>query len=668
MQRIKMRYLLEMTPAEVADLLTGEFIGVFDDGEMPVHAAETIYSSFIWDMHRRYPDTPLIMKHHLKGVGAGDRFSVNQDLQLLTNVVRSVWETYKDRGVSFDPDLNTLAYEIVNSSYVGMLPIHKEHIITIDLLHLIEAMDHPEIFEASQALKRRETHDPNAVHEIIGKVLNDPTQLVGNTLASETRSKILKDGQVKQMIGCRGYGEDMDSKGFVEPIRRGYVEGIRDLYGSMVESRSAAQSSYYQEKSLRQSEYFSRKLQFVAENVQHLHKGDCGCTEYLEWDVTGKTVDANGVKIKSSDLMLLHGKLFLDEKTNSLQMVHPGRIDLLGKRIKLRSILHCRHPDPVGVCATCYGALSHSVPHYTNIGQLCATAIAQQATQLLLSNKHYVGSAKLDTIKHLDADELKLIRPGDDQSSYYFSDLLEGKNVRLLLKEEQAQNLSDIYSVSDVQDLNESSITELTHVNIEVFSDDGLHSDIYGPKVEVNGRMASLTFDMLDYLKSQGLKTTPEGYYYIDLKDWDWGKKFLILPPKHFNNSDHIDKVGRMLESRVGEMRKRNRTEPLPKQLKELYNYVNWKLDVNLAALEVVFYSTLIVSYENEDFSLPKPWTTASPGALTVTMANRSLSVAVAFEKQYEFLSDINSFLNTNRMDHIFDGVIMPQALYGRHD
>lgn len=666
MQRVPMRYLLTMTPQEVAETLTGEFIGVFDDGEMRVHAAETIYCSFVWDIIRRYPDTPLSMKHHLKGIGANDRFSINQDLQLLTNIIRSVYETYKDRGVQFDPDLNTLAYETVNATYVGMLDITNGHQVTIDLLHLMEVMDHPEIFKANTDLKRRVTHDPNYVHEVIGRVLNDPTQLPGNTLASETRSKILKDGQVKQMVGPRGYAKDMDSKGFYEPIRRGYVEGIRDLYGSLAESRSAAESSYYQEKSLRQSEYFSRKLQFVAENVQHLHHGDCGTTEYLEWDISDKRVDDNGVKIRSSDLMLLHGKYYLHEESGTLQMITPQRRELLGKRVKIRSVLNCCHPDPVGICSTCYGALAASVPHYTNIGQLCATAIAQQATQLLLSNKHYVGSAKLDTIKHLDEHELRMVRPGQDQSSYYFADALEGKGVQLILKENQAQNLSDIYSVGEITDLNESSITELAYINLNIPHDLGYQTPSI--LVEVNGRSASLTYAMLEYIKRQGLKTTPEGNYAIDLKDWDWSEKFLILPPKHFNNSDHIDKVGRMLESRVGEMRKKNRSEPLPKLLKELYEYVNWKLDVNLAALEVVFYSTLIVSYEDEDYSLPKPWTKASPGALTVTMANRSLSVAVAFEKQYEFLSDLNSFLNTNRMDHIFDGVIMPHALYGKHD
>ncbi|HEY9661210.1 MAG TPA: hypothetical protein V6C65_22380, partial [Allocoleopsis sp.] len=159
---------------------------------------------------------------------------------------------------------------------------------------------------------------------------------------------------------------------------------------------------------------------------------------------------------------------------------------------------------------------------------------------------------------------------------------------------------------------------------------------------------------------------TPEGHYSIDMKDWDWSKVFMILPPKHFNSSDHVDNVAKMLESRVSEMRNRDKAVSPVAMLVELADYVNWKLDVNLALLEVILYSTMIVSAENNDYSLPKPWTQMGLGVQSKTMESRSLSVAMAYEDQTERLNSPSSYLDTNRVDHPFDGILMPYEVFGQ--
>lgn len=670
MKRFSARYLLGMTTEDLWDTLTGEFILVFDNGEFKTNFAETCYSSYVWDFHRRYPKTPLLMRHHIRGISLDRRLSISLDLELLGTVMMAVYDTYRHEGVEVDPTLSQYVAMINNNMYVNAIKHADAYTGTIDILHIYEALDEPSIFEANLAVKRGDIHI-HEVYKVLSQVFNDPTKLIGNPIARDYRSKQLKQAQVEQVIGPRGHPTDMDSRIFAVPVLRGYGEGLRSLHDSMVESRSAARSSYYAAEALRMSEYFSRKLQFISQNVQHLHKGDCGSQIYLEWKIRKAPMDEKGNQIRSPDLELLHGKLYLDEETGRLKSITPHDRHLIGKVVKLRSTLHCCHPDPVGVCATCYGDLALGIPKGTNIGQAASTDMAAQASQALLSAKHLETSSALDMIM-IDQQYNKFIVGGHDNSSYRLAKAIEDKEVHLILNKDQVESLNDVMTVQDIEEHPPQHYTEMKTITLEV--DDGKFIDEQGIPVEITGRLASLTHPMLHYIREHGWKMVPGSKispgdkYRINLTDWNWDEPFLTLPAKHFNNSDHVDQVARMLESRVTEMRKRSRVESVDTLMLELFDYVNWKLNVNLAALEIILYATTIVSAEDNDYSLPKPWTKSSPSVLTLTMANRSASVQMAYEKQYERIVDPQSYLNTNRLDHIFDGIITPAEVFGNHD
>ena len=58
---IHARKLLGFTTSQLWDVLTGEFQLQFDDGEViQTNDKETLYSSYVWDFHRLYPNTPLL--------------------------------------------------------------------------------------------------------------------------------------------------------------------------------------------------------------------------------------------------------------------------------------------------------------------------------------------------------------------------------------------------------------------------------------------------------------------------------------------------------------------------------------------------------------------------------------------------------------------------------
>jgi hypothetical protein len=692
---------LGFTAADLWNVLAGEFILVMDDGEEFVtNHVETCYSSYAWDFHRQYPNTPLLAEHHIRGIlkfdkktGLPGRLSIGSDLSLIGNCMLATYDAYRHSATPIPrTTLWKMAYDINNFQYCDFIKRAGRFVGTIDILHFHEAMDDPEIYAANQAVQRGEIH-VREVYQVIDNVFKKTTRLAHNPLVREYRSKLLKETQVHQNIGPRGNPTDMNSRIFGHTIRRGYVEGIRGIADSAIETRSAARASYYAAESLRMSEYFSRKLQFVSQNIRNIHQDcDCGSTQYLPWKLRDAKKDETGEKVKDSDLELLNGKYYLDEATGKLKVLTPMDFHLLGQTVQLRTTLHCAHPDPAGVCSTCFGELAFNVPPDANIGQWCATTMAEQATQALLSAKHLERSSALERID-IPPQWTKYIAGGADNSSYVLSKDIEDKDVSLIFLRSQVESLHDIRTVEDVREHPENHYSEMTVLNIKIAEGVGAvdllnnadskqrvvgMEQVVGVDVGVQGsREASLSYEMLEYIRDHGYKTVPssaegtrgkqrgEDRYEVDLTDWNWDDPVLVMPAKHFNNSDHVDAVARMLESRVAEMKARSRTETADKMIVELFDFVNRKLNVNLSCLEVILYATTIISAEANDYSLPKPWTTSQPSVLSMTMKGRSLSVLFAFEKQYEALSDPASFIFTNRFDHLFDGIYTPTQVFG---
>ena len=89
----------------------------------------------------------------------------------------------------------------------------------------------------------------------------------------------------------------------------------------------------------------------------------------------------------------------------------------------------------------------------------------------------------------------------------------------------------------------------------------------------------------------------------------------------------------------------------------------NDKLAVNLAILEVVLYAIMIVSAKQGNYSLPKPWSECGLGVKTKIFDLRSLSAAMAYEGHRKTIISPASFTETNRPDHIFDGILCPEAI-----
>lgn len=665
MKKIMARTLLNYTTEQLWDILTGEFLLVFDDGEIETNAKETLYSSYTWSFHKQFNKTPLLLKHHVKSTIGNGRLGSKTHLSLLGSVMWSTHDSYKD---DLDPIvlrdiLSRKVYEITNEMYCNLSHKAEKYVVSLDITDFIEIMEHDDVKDVLANLTPDQTSIDRAYGALIS-VLNDKVKLPHNPVIRAVQADLVDKNQILQCLGPRGYLTDIDSTLFNTPIMRGYVAGLRSFHDSLIESRSSAKSLYFSKSPLEDAEYFSRKLQLLCQIVTSLHQGDCGSEHYLIWNIRGPEME-NKVVIYKGDLMYLVGKYYLDETDNKLVPIKKTDTHLYGKTIKIRSVVAgCNHPDPHGVCSVCFGALSDSVPEFTNIGHMCATSMTEKSSQSVLSVKHSDGSSVVIGIvlpqeyrTHLD------VTP--DQSSYVLStDLLKNKSVKIVVQQSEANGLTDIGIVDNVNDLNITRVSNITVVGIKtsnIIIDTGeIITETVSIPVSLNKRLASFTYPLLQYIKENGNEVDDKGNILVDMSKWDYVKPILTLPLKHFNMGDHSEDIAKIIESRVDNLNERDTDASPAATLFELYDLVNSKLNVNIAVLEIIIYSAMVVSARENNYTLPKPWTTKGLGVSGSTIIGRSLSAAMGYERHRDTIVNPASFFNEGRPSHCMDAFLMP--------
>jgi hypothetical protein len=671
MLKIRARKLLALSTDDLWDTLTGRFVLIFDDDqELETNWRETVYSSYAWNFHREYTKTPLLKHHHIRGILGKKRLSAGTPLDLLGNCMWSVYETYKG-AVSRDT-LAEKIYQMENTIYNEMSCRCEEYVASLDILDWLEVLDHPKIIAMKTAVASAVNKAPDEggrmikdAYAVIDDVLGNGIDLPNNSVSLAFRSKLVNANQVQQSVGPRGYLTDIDSDQFRFPIIPGYVEGIRSLYDSVIESRSAAKALQFSKSPLQEAEYFSRRLQLMCQTVQRLHQDcDCGTHEYLHWQVRGVEFNEEGDMSFAGDLPLLLGKYYLDEVSGKLLAITGHETHLIGKYIKMRSVIHCAHPDPYGVCSTCFGELSLSVlDDRTNLGHMCCTSMTQKSSQSVLSVKHLDSSAAVEPMA-LRPDEKKVFKISADGMSFLLADRLKGKTVKIVIPQMFAPNITDVMANHNIADLNIRQVSEIKEMSVIVHEGNVEHPPEL-VRTFKDRRMASMTYPMLQHIRKVGWDFDAKGDYVIDMAGWDLNEPVMTLPLIHFNMSDHSKDIASMLESSKKQMQDRDKNVTPDAFLVELYNLVNDKLTVNLAVLEVVLYGAMIISAENDDYRLPKPWTDRGLGVMDMTMDRRSLSATMAYEGHYDVFISPESYTKKNRADHPMDALICPNEVLG---
>ena len=659
--RVPARVLLSYSTDYLWDHLEGDFILVMDDGEIETNEKEVLYSSYAWDYHRRFPNTPLLLKHHVKTIIKEDPSGTDTHLDLINNVLWSFVDAYRPDYVNIEELIDIgalLSYEVSNTMYNDLTYRLESYVTSLDILDFIQFTKHPRLTKAVEMME--DTDEGVAKVNNVVLELSKSQEFKNNSMASVMRSKIVSEGQALQCLAPLGFRTDIDSDIFTRAIiKRGFTQGLSSLRDSMVESRSAAKALIFSTDPLQKSEYFSRRQQLICQNVRHLHRGDCGSTHYLPWVVREERMD-NATKL-DCDLKTLAGKYYLDEETNTLKILKASDKHLIGRTLKLRSaVAGCNHPDPYGICEVCYGATSLAIPSNTNLGHITCVAMMSVLGQLILSTKHFEGSSAVEGIA-LKAHERIYLSAVVNGSRYYLNERLMTSKVKLVVAASQVPGLTDINLVDDIESLNISRISDFDTIILMVEDSTGIET--IPLTVSVNGRLSNMTHELLKHIKRVGWTVTKNDNYIIDMTGWNFADPILVLPMRHFNMSDHQQEIADMLEATIKDLDYRSNVVNPCNMLVEFHDLVNRRLSINLAILEIILYSSMVVSATDEDYGLPKPWTSSGVGVKQLLLTRRSLSTTMGFERHRDVLTDPLSYTLTNRMDHIMDPLIMPELL-----
>lgn len=649
MNEYKARDLLKLSYAELWAMPSEWHKIIFDDGSHIIAKDRLTKLSVIYWNPFKYYDAPILAKYHL---GADELRITSKRLQEILNLV--LWGIHKWSNETVDTEvLSKLIMETQNLFYNQVISTIDAYETTLDLEDLYEVYMHPEIRRANANIEPTTHGIEQVTYKEILAVVKDPTQLKGNVIIEGLRSGTQKTDGFLQAFGPRGFPTDINSDIFPEPVTKGYVEGIWTLYDNMIESRSGTKALLYNKELLRATEYFNRMMQLIAQYVSRLHEGDCG----------GHLLD---FPIMQSNLKSMHGTYYLNESTGALDWLKGTETHFIGKVIKIRNTLGCIHPDPQGICSTCYGRVSLSIPKKANIGQIAAVVMGDKITSAVLSTKHTDATSAVEQYQ-IGGVEAKYLKEGKLKETLYLKASVIKDGYKLFIRRNEAQNLADILMISDISEYPIENASELVKIGFVKEVDGESIGDIL--TVSLYNRKASLSTSFLKYIKQTRWEIDAKDNIVIDLSGFDVNKPFLTLPNKHVNMYEVMKRIQSFLHSGtdsdgirissnsvgyVGKTYLRNYKDPV-EALAVTITLLNEKFHINATHCSILVYAMMCRIQPYRDYRLPKPGISGGFEKYNNLIMHRSLAGAMSFEKQHVPLNKPTSFLYKHRNDHPYD-------------
>ena len=361
-----------------------------------------------------------------------------------------------------------------------------------------------------------------------------------------------------------------------------------------------------------------------------------------------------------SDLKHFDGKYYIDDD-GLLGEIRTGRTDLIGRTLKIRSILECQHSDPVGVCKACFGAMSMSVPSGVNLGHIASISIGEKMAQSIMSTKHLMRNIRAEEFMLVDGTEryLKTVSGGNHLA------LLGTIKADRLVVEVPLGNCPEINSIHRIKNLssiNPQRVSSLESIKITTTTGDVTYTDIL--YVKRGARNTCFSREFLKYIKDHSWETNDQGELVFDITDFPRGEHFIDLPMTHTNMLDFLNSMVGIIESKkvVKPDRKLSSFTDKASALTYVLDRLNTRLDANVSWIEVILLASTASDVENRDYRIAKGVDEFSFENHGNLMRHRSVSAMMAYERQKMFFESYSNFLDIPRSSHPYD------SLYGNCD
>jgi len=642
---IHARDLLAKSQEEIWQIPTGWYQVRFDDGEVvKTTSRRCIYSWYCWIFHRLYPEVPLLKRHHF-GMGQMNR-SVHRRLLSagLTDARRTMNITDKVKLESFWRSI----YEATNAIWNDMSEMLEEYVTSTsaeDVADLLYYKPIKDINDTLQDIAYPSEEVVTRATKMIEDIMMNDIYIAHNPMVRAIKCGAARPGQVLQIVGPIGHRTDVDGKIYQPAITRGYGHGMITLRETLIESRDASRNIFFQNRPMQISEWNNRVIQLMTAILSNLHEGDCGTTDYLNINVTDRSV-----------LKDIVGSYMMDDEIGMLRPVERDDFGIIGQTIRLRNIVGCRHADRYGFCATCYGELYYNVPANTNIGHIAPTEVLGPIGQLILSQKHYNGAAtsiKFDLVEGMD----KWLIVSEDGLSAKLPDELGGRAFTVSFRAKEVRNMLDLEQTEE-EDVTGEQLSALTAIYITFNNGVGMETIMVALNKAENLPVFSL--DFIRYIRTNDWYINGEGQYEVDMRNWDINKNVLDMPLAQFSAPMYMKLIQEFIR---GSTMKGDNTyndtvlkyDNLGDALIAFRNITALKLNINITQLAIILQATKIASAEDRDYRPPAIKSEGMSRKFNENMRYRSIVTAYAFQHHCRTIFDPLSYLITKRPPHYLD-------------
>lgn len=631
-----------------------EFVLVFEDGDtMVTNTYRTQVSRKLWLPHDEYLLLKLFKRHH---IGNGPLTNARiQDVQ--SAIVEDVHNAYGEDGYNRE--------ELWRHGYYSSNKLYNESIIEYSAyIRGSSSFDYQELYDYPPIVEIREAIKPNKLsiekgYDRAKMVLERDPLIRRNPIVSDIRAGLIKMEQLLQILIVRGFNTDVDSFVYNKPIMGNYYAGIHDPAEAMMESTLAAKAIIFTGAPLEQTEYGNRKMQFTSAQVDLLIMNDCGSKVLTEIDITKG-------RFKGMD-----GLNYLHEETGKLVALRQSDTHLIGTKQKFRLPFNCAWRHHNCICRTCYGQLAYNVPFGANIGHIASTMTQSEISQQVLKVKHSEASASSDPIS-IGEEERPFILPGAETNLIRLNPRLAEKGIKLLLRSGPRDGVINasklpILKKADVKEgLSTSRFSQFRDATFEVPSDNKQPLR-YHVSVSRGARTAFLTHQFLRFFLSQSFRIRDDGFYHIDLADWDFDQPVFELPNRHGSMKDFAAEVEGTIRStrdssnkHLGRLKQLAGYDEPGEALLDIYELIASKVDVHFTHVAIVMTSMMVSKTRFGDYRIPPLGEPTRFAKYDHVISGRSMGSFFAYQGGSKLLETIESYLIVDRPAHLLDPLLHP--------
>lgn len=626
---------------------------VFEDGVIVTTKERTIWSWYLWKIHRMYTLTPLLKSHHI------GRAVITPDVHIgiLTKIRRDYHQVYNSDGSDRNMDhINKLIHESYNDMYNGLTTDLEEYVSGANILDILEMLKHPVIAKANELIVNNKNITASYIDERykeVAEVLKHAPELKRNSVAIAYRSKLVKQPQLLQCVTARGFMSDVDGANFRHPMRYGYAQGMRHLRDYAADSRMASLSAFSQHSTMSEFQYTNRSLQILNEDLRNIHHVDCG-TKSFTW----VTIDS------LPKLEQYIGKYIMNDY-GLWEPIDITNKKLLNKPLRLRTLQDCKTHDRHGVCMRCFGDLYTSYVSTDGLGQSTVQHVQQRQSQSVLSVKHFAENA-FDHIVDIPLDTAKYFnQPEKDKSHLYVRESFIKNDGKIIFMAEEIENINNLIDIDSLSELTISRYAKLTKIQCRTFKDNVETTTMVS--VENGTSYSILTGDSLMYILRAGWEIDEKGNYVVSLRNWDVNKPFFTFPRRKVDMVAAGKRVSEFLKGSKKRDKNSDQTivnfTDLGQALMAFQDMTIQYSKIRVSHIEVMLYGLLAADPDNKDYRAPDPLNRKSAKFVSfiekVNFGN--IATAMAYENQGGILEMPSSYVIDKRSPSSYEYYVMSQ-------